>query len=90
MILKSYIVEQNLNVLNEYRAVLLYGENDGIKDDIKNKIKDINKTSEIISHQVDIAKNGGLRPPPRSGICCRLWAVADHNMSRKDRTELTI
>lgn len=58
MILKSYIVEQNLNVLNEYRAVLLYGENDGIKDDIKNKIKDINKTSEIINFfESEIVKN---------------------------------
>ena len=61
MILKSYIVEQNLNVLNEYRAVLLYGENDGIKDDIKNKIKDINKKSEIINFfESEIVKNKNI------------------------------
>ena len=35
MILKSYIVEQNFGVLNDYQATLIYGQNDGIKDDIK-------------------------------------------------------
>ena len=40
MILKSYIVEQNLNVLDTYQAVLMYGQNDGIKEDIKTKIKE--------------------------------------------------
>ena len=49
MILKSYIIEKNLNVLDEYDAVLLYGENDGIKADIKIKIKSTNKDSEIIN-----------------------------------------
>ena len=32
MILKSYIVEENIKILGEYKAVLLYGENEGIKD----------------------------------------------------------
>ena len=32
MILKSYIVEQNLNILEGYNAVLLHGENDVITD----------------------------------------------------------
>ena len=49
MILKSYIVEQNLNLLNEYKAVLLYGENDGIKHDIQTRLRDTNKGSEIIN-----------------------------------------
>ena len=39
MILKSYIVEKNLNVLDGYQATLMYGQNDGIKEDIKTKIK---------------------------------------------------
>ena len=38
MILKSYIVEQNINILENYQATLVYGENNGIKDDIKNSI----------------------------------------------------
>ena len=49
MILKSYIVEQNLDVLNNYQAVLLYGENDGLKEDIKNKLKIHEQDSEIIN-----------------------------------------
>ena len=58
MILKSYIVEQNLEVLNDYQAVLLYGENDGLKDDIKYKLKILNQNSEIISiFESEIIKN---------------------------------
>ena len=58
MILKSYIVEQNVNVLNEYQGILLYGENDGIKDDIKIKLKEKNKNVEIINFfEAEIIKN---------------------------------
>jgi|TARA_B110000211_G_C14073635_1_gene551060 DNA polymerase-3 subunit delta len=58
VILKSYIVEQNLEVLNDYQAVLLYGENDGLKDDIKYKLKILNQNSEIISiFESEIIKN---------------------------------
>ena len=49
MILKSYIVEKDLKVLDNYKAVLLYGENNGIKDDIRSNLKDANKKSEIIN-----------------------------------------
>jgi hypothetical protein len=48
VILKSYIVEQNIGVLNNYQATLIYGQNDGIKDDIKEIIKRQNIGSEII------------------------------------------
>jgi len=48
VILKSYIVEQNLEILNNYTATLIYGENDGIKNDIRSKLKDNNKDAEII------------------------------------------
>ena len=61
MILKSYIVEQNLNILNEYQAVLLYGENDGIKDDVKNKLKTLNSDSEIVTFfENEIIKNKNI------------------------------
>lgn len=61
MILKSYIVEQDLKVLNGFRSVLLYGENDGIKDDIKSKIKNNNNEAEIINYFEDeILKNKNL------------------------------
>ena len=49
MILKSYIVEQNLDILKDYQATLIYGENNGIKNDIKEKIKNQKKDSEIIN-----------------------------------------
>jgi DNA polymerase-3 subunit delta len=48
VILKSYIVEQQPKLLSGYKSVLLYGENEGIKNDIKSKLKDFNKGSEII------------------------------------------
>ena len=39
MILKSYIVEKNIDSLKDYSSILVYGENIGLKDDIKEKIK---------------------------------------------------
>ena len=58
MILKSYIVEQDLSILNRYQAVLLYGENEGFKDAIKSKLKVNNKESEIINFfENEIVKN---------------------------------
>ena len=49
MIIKSYIIEKNFNVLEKYSSVLFYGENNGLKIDIKNKIKINNKDCEIIN-----------------------------------------
>ena len=49
MILKSYIVEKSINTLKKYKSVLLYGENDGIKDDIKNKLKTLHQDTDIIN-----------------------------------------
>ena len=61
MILKSYIVEQNLEILNNYTATLIYGENDGIKNDIKSKLKNNNKDAEIIIFfEEEILKNKNI------------------------------
>ena len=61
MILKSYIVERNIAALKKYQATLLYGENIGIKDDIKEAIKNENKQSEIITFfEEDIVNNNIL------------------------------
>ena len=49
MILKSYIIEKDIGSLNNYTSLLFYGENDGLKEDIKNEIKKINKNAEIIN-----------------------------------------
>ena len=39
MILKSYVLEQNPEILKNYQATVIYGQNDGIKDDLKEEIK---------------------------------------------------
>jgi len=61
VILKSYIVEQQPKLLKGYKSVLLYGENEGIKNDIKSKLKDLNKGSEIIIFfESEILKNNNI------------------------------
>ena len=57
MIYKSYIIEQNISSLKN-NFVLIYGENLGLKDEIKKKLKSLNKNSEIITFaQEEILKN---------------------------------
>ena len=47
MIYKSYLVEKNINSINE-NLVLFYGENIGIKNDFKGKLKKTNNNCEFI------------------------------------------
>ncbi len=58
MILKSFEIEKNIkNVLN-YKFILIYGENIGLKEDLKNKIIKLDDKSEIINlYQEDLIKN---------------------------------
>jgi len=57
MIFKSYLIENNLENLNK-NLVLFYGENSGLKNDLKKKIKLTNKISEsLYFFQDDIIKN---------------------------------
>ena len=58
MILKSFEIEKNIkNVLN-YKFILIYGENIGLKEDLKNKIIKLDDKSEIINlYQEDLTKN---------------------------------
>ena len=61
MILKSYIIEKDINSINNYTSLLFYGENDGLKEDIKSEIKKINKGAEIINlFQDEIIKNNSI------------------------------
>ena len=54
---KSYLVEQNFNLLKE-RFILFYGDNLGLKQDFKKKIKSYYKQNEIISFtQEEILNN---------------------------------
>ena len=49
MIIKSYIIEKNISNFEKYQASLIFGENIGIKEDIKELLKNKNKTAEIIN-----------------------------------------
>ena len=49
MIIKSYIIEKNISNFEKYQASLIFGENVGIKEDIKELLKNKNKTAEIIN-----------------------------------------
>ena len=61
MIFKSYLVEKNLSILDEYFVTLFYGENIGLKDEIKKKIKEKYKNYEKVNfNQDEILKNRAL------------------------------
>ena len=61
MILKNFIVEKNLSIIDKYFLTLFYGENIGFKDEIKQKIKEKYKNCEQINfNQDEIIKNGKL------------------------------
>ena len=49
MILKSFIIEKNIEILEKYKLSLIYGENEGIKTNLKNIIKSKNKDVETIT-----------------------------------------
>ena len=57
MIYKSYLIEQNISLLDK-NLFLFYGENLGLKNELKDKIKFQNKKEEIINlSQDDIINN---------------------------------
>ena len=61
MILKSFLIEKNVSQLDQYGLNLIYGENLGLKDDIKSAIKIHLKGYEQISfNQDEIIKNKNL------------------------------
>ena len=61
MIFKSYILEKNIEPLNENKINLFYGENQGLKKEFKEIIKKNNTNKEIIKLvQDDIIKNKNI------------------------------
>ena len=57
MILKSYLLEQNITLIDKYFINLIYGENIGMKDDIKDQIKIYFKNHEkVLFTQDEILK----------------------------------
>ena len=60
MIFKSYILDQNIELLKN-KIFLFYGENQGLKTEFKKNIKRKNKTKEIINlFQDDIVKDKNI------------------------------
>ena len=58
MILKSYLIEKDIALLDKYFITLIYGENIGMKDDIKNEIrKFFNNYEKITFTQDEILKD---------------------------------
>ncbi len=61
MIIKSYILEQNIKTIFQKKLFLIYGENQGLKDDIKKEvIKNKGKFEVLRMYQDDILKNEEL------------------------------
>ena len=61
MILKSYIVERNIKTLSSYQSTLMYGENIGLKEDVKNQLKQFYSDYEYINlFEDEIVKNKNL------------------------------
>ena len=57
---KSTLVEENINILKN-NITLFYGENLGLKSDLKSQIKKRNRGSEVFDfYQEDILKNENL------------------------------
>ena len=57
---KSYLMEQNIDLLKN-KIILFYGENLGLKNDLKEKIKNNNKKAEIVHYtQDEILKDENL------------------------------
>ena len=61
MILKSFELERNIKSILNYKFILIYGENIGLKEVFKKKIVNLNKNAEIINlYLEDIAKNKNI------------------------------
>ena len=61
MILKSYILEKDFNYFENYKIFLFYGENQGLKQEFKEKLKIQNKNQEILNlFQDEIIKNKNI------------------------------
>ena len=57
MIYKSYLIEQNIELIDK-KLFLFYGQNLGLKNDLKKKIRTFNDKAEIINlDQDEILKN---------------------------------
>ena len=61
MILKSYEIENNIKNALDFKFILIYGENIGLKETLKKKLISFSDKAEIINlYQEDITKNKNL------------------------------
>ncbi len=61
MILKSFEIENNIQKIHQYKFILIYGENIGLKETLKKKVVSLNRKAEIINlYQEDINKNKNI------------------------------
>ena len=61
MIFKSYILEQDIKKIENYRMFLFYGENHGLKKNFKENIKKNKKNAKVINFlQSDVIKNKSI------------------------------
>lgn len=61
MILKSFEIENNIQKIQQYKFVLIYGENIGLKETLKKNIINLNLKAEIINlYQEDVNKNKNI------------------------------
>ena len=61
MIFKSYILEQNLQKIKDFKLFLFYGENQGLKKEFKDQIKIYSKNCEVINlYQDEIINNKSI------------------------------
>ena len=61
MIIKSFLIEKDLSLTDNYNLLLFYGENIGLKDEIKSKLKKKHSSFEQITFvQDEIIKNEKL------------------------------
>ena len=61
MILKSFEIENNIQKIQQYKFILIYGENIGLKETLKKNIINLNLKAEIINlYQEDVNKNKNI------------------------------
>ena len=60
MIVKSYILENDISIVEKFKSILFYGENLGLKNDFKKILKKNNKESFINLTQDEILKNENI------------------------------
>ncbi len=61
MIFKSYILEQDINIIKSYKMFMFYGENLGLKKEFKKKLKIFHNKTEVLNlFQEEIIKDKNI------------------------------